>query len=205
MEIVGKELSATEVAERVLADAPFFRESGGGVTISGGEPTAQRAFLIETLSIIRGQGVSTAIETCGYFSGAIIPELAGCVDLFLYDIKHIDEKKHVEATGAGPEAILENFRTIVSTCGCDRVIPRIPLIPGFNTDAESTLSIASFLRNAGYSGVVHLMPYNNLAKHKYEKLGAADRYVDRGTLEESHLDNIRTTFIERGFEVYCNY
>ena len=103
-----------------------------------------------------------------------------------------------------PEIPLTNFSTIVTDYGNGKIIPRIPLIPGFNTDAHSITMIAAFLEKTDYSGIVHILPYNNMSKHKYEKIGKADQYVDRGTLEESQLDDIRGAFHESGFEVYCN-
>ena len=204
MERIGTWMTSREVAECVLADVTFFNESNGGATISGGEPTAQKDFLIETLRMIKEKGIHTAIETCGYFSGRSIPELAPVVDLFLFDIKHVDEKKHEDATGVRPEKILNNFAAIVADYGPEKIIPRIPVIPGFNADPDSIAMIAEFLQRAGYSGSVHCMPYNNLSKQKYETLGKADRYIDRGTLQESQLESARETFLKHGFEVYCN-
>jgi len=204
MEIIGKPMTSQEVVEFVLEDSAFYEESMGGVTISGGEPTAQKAFLLDSLTKVKEKGIHTAIETCGYFPSDIISELAAVTDLFLFDIKHVDEIKHKEATGVLPELIMNNFSTIVADYGVARIIPRIPLIPGFNTDSESITRIATFLKKVAYSGVVHLMPYNGLSKHKYEKLGRAGCYTDRGMLEESHLECIVGILEEYGFRVYCN-
>ena len=205
MEKVGTRMTSKEVAESIEHDAIFFEESKGGATISGGEPTAQKDFLLDTLKKIKDKGIHTAIETCGFFPSALIPELAAVTDLFLFDIKHIDEKKHEETTGVRPETVLNNFRTIVTDYGSEKIIPRIPLIPGFNTDTDSISMIAMFLHDAGYSGIVHILPFNNLSKQKYEKLGKADRYIDRGTQDESQLESIGDAFRVLGFEVYCNY
>ncbi|MBN1759194.1 MAG: glycyl-radical enzyme activating protein [Chitinispirillaceae bacterium] len=204
MERIGTEMTSREVAEYVLQDVAFFRESNGGVTISGGEPTAQKDFLIDTLARIRELGIHTAIETCGFFSGAIIPELAAVTDLFLFDIKHVDGKKYRDTTGVEPQTVLNNFRKIVADYGNEKIIPRIPLIPGFNTDIDSIAGIAEFLKNAVYSGVVHIMPYNNLAKHKYEQLGRGDQYVDRGKQDESEVEKVRVALRELGFRVHSN-
>jgi pyruvate formate lyase activating enzyme len=205
MERTGTKMTSIEVAECVEEDSVFFNESKGGATISGGEPTAQKEFLLDTLKRIKEKGIHTAIETCGYFPGTIIPALTSVTDLFLFDIKQIDEKKHEDATGVRPEMILNNFRKIVHDYGSKKIIPRIPLIPGFNTDSNSITMIITFLRNAGYSGIVHIMPYNGLSKHKYEKLGKADHYIDMGTLEESQLESIRASFQKQGYRVYCNH
>jgi pyruvate formate lyase activating enzyme len=204
MEKIGKEMTSTEVAECVLQDALFYSESNGGVTISGGEPTAQKDFLLDVLKKIREKGIHTAIETCGLFPSALIAELASVTDLFLFDIKQIDEKKHERATGVRTGIILNNFRKIVADYGSERIIPRIPLIPGFNTDPDSIAMIAAFLRSARYAGMVHLLPYNALSKHKYVKLGKTDHYTDMGALEEDQLENIRIFFENQDFQVYCN-
>jgi pyruvate formate lyase activating enzyme len=204
MEIIGTRMTSSEVVQCVMEDVAFFKESNGGATISGGEPTVQKDFLLDTLKRIKEQGVHTAIETCGFFSSTFIPELASVTDLFLFDVKQVNGKKHEDSTGVRPEMILNNFRTIVNDYGSERIIPRIPLIPGFNTDSDSITAIGTFLQNANYSGIVHILPHNNLSKHKYEKLGKTDHYKDLGTLEESFIDSVRESFLEKGFRVYCN-
>ncbi len=204
MEYIGTAMTSGEVVDGALEDIAFFEESKGGVTISGGEPTAQKEFLLATLKKFRQQGIHTAIETCGFFSADTIAELGAVTDLFLFDIKQIDPTKHEEATGVAPDLILSNFRTIVADYGSEKIIPRIPLIPGFNTDTDSITRIATFLQNAGYSGVVHVMPYNNLSKHKYEKLGKAESFTDRGKLEDLQLESIQSTIRRYGFTVCCN-
>lgn len=197
-------MTSEEVAACVREDVGFYTESNGGVTISGGEPTAQKEFLLETLGRIKRNGIHTAIETCGYFPGTGIAEFASVADLFLFDIKHIDAAKHEHATGVRPDQILGNFRTIVAEFGSVKIIPRIPLIPGFNTDPDSIVMIALFLRESGYTGCVHVLPYNSLSRHKYDKLGKGDLYTDRGTLEESRVDEITGVFEKQGYGVYCN-
>ena len=204
IEQIGTRMTSREVAECVEHDAVFFEESNGGITISGGEPTAQKDFLLDTLKRIKEKGMHTAIETCGFFPDNILPELTSVTDLFLFDIKHIDGKKHEDATGVRPDTVLNNFRKIVTDYGNEKIIPRIPLIPGFNTDSDSITMIATFVQNAGYSGIVHFLPYNGLSKHKYEKLGKTDQYLDLGTLEESQLESVQALFQKQGFEVYCN-
>ena len=205
IEKIGSILSSGEVAALAERDVFFYTESGGGVTISGGEPTVQKDFLLDTLIKLRAKGFHTAVETCGFFPETLLPELAPVTDLFLFDIKCIDPKKHEEATGVPPEKILNNFRKIITGYGNEKIIPRIPLIPGFNADGDSVSAIAAFLHTAGYRGVVHLLPFNNLSKHKYEKLGRVDHFKDWGTPEESQLESIETIFRKYGFPVYCNH
>ncbi len=170
-QMIGEEVSANEAATRLLVDREFFEFSGGGVTITGGEPTSQPDFLIAVLKRLRSEGVHTAIETCGFFSPALIEELINWVDLFLFDIKHLDPLAHRRATGVSNERILENFAALLDRVGPERLTARIPVIPGYNGDEESMRAILHFLAQAGYQGEVHLMPYHDWARGKYESLG----------------------------------
>jgi pyruvate formate lyase activating enzyme len=204
MERIGKELSPDEIAEAVCRDREFYDSSDGGVTISGGEPTMQAEFLLATLSAIKGYGIHTAIETCGCFDEKLIRELLETADLFLYDIKHTDPVIHRRFTGASSEKTLENFRAILSQTGSARIIPRIPLIPGFNDDEDSVGHIISYLRNVGYKGPVHLMPYNRMAKTKWGKIGKASAYRDMGLQTEEDLERVISRFAQGSFQTVCN-
>jgi pyruvate formate lyase activating enzyme len=190
IEIVGVARDVDEIVELVLKDKPFYDNSGGGVTISGGEPTMQGKFLLKLLKNLKNRDIHTALETCGYFNDSIRKELIQLVDLFLYDIKHIDSKAHEKYTGVTNEKILENFSFILREVGNERIIPRIPLIPSVNDDEIIIQGIITFLKSVNYSGEVHIMPYNKLAKTKYEKIGKGDRYQDLGNLTEEKLDRI---------------
>ena len=205
MEMVGKEILVEELVEIALRDKPFFDNSGGGVTISGGEPTMQLKFLLEILKALHEKGINTAIETCGYFNDDIIEDLIEYVDLFLFDIKHIDSLTHKEYTGVPNDKILANFSALHLKIGSERIIPRIPVIPGVNTDEKTIKSIASFLNNLNYNGPVHLMPYNRLAKTKYEKVGMGNLYRDMGELSEEDLQNITRLFQQYSFHVVINH
>jgi len=145
MEKIGKEVSAEEIVEGVARDKPFYDNSGGGATISGGEPTMQKEFLIEILRLLKAQEIHTAVETCGYFDAALIDGMIDLVDLFLFDIKHIDSNTHKRWTGVGNERILANFEQIHNQVGSKRIIPRIPLIPGVNTDLNVIGGMLNFL------------------------------------------------------------
>jgi len=173
MEKVGVEMTAEEVVSRILPDRPFFENSGGGVTISGGEPTAQSAFLLDLLRLLKAKGLHTAVETTGHFGSALIPPLLARADLILFDLKHSGPGRHREGTGASNETIRDNFVSILALAGAGRVIPRLPLVPGFNTDPTAIAGMIAFLQGTGYKGPVHLMPYHRLARSKYQALGRA--------------------------------
>jgi len=203
-ELIGRSVSAEEVLETVEKDRAFFEESGGGVTLTGGEPTLQTDFLLELLDRFRERGIHTALETCGFFPRDLLDSLLPRLDLFLYDIKHPDPASHREATGVSNERILDNFSRIVRMAGPGRILLRIPLVPGFNTDPEAVRGILDFARKAGYDDPVHLMPYNPLIKTKYEKLGRFSDFIRRDPLSEDDLARICTLVEENGYRVVCN-
>lgn len=169
--VIGEEVDAASLIGKVARDAPFFAASGGGVTFTGGEPTAQMPFLLEALDRAGEAGLHRALETCGAFGARWLEPLAARVDLFLFDLKHIDDAAHRRGTGAGNRRILVNFAALLSRVGAERLIPRVPIIPGFNADPASRRAIAHFLRARGYRGPVHLMPYHGLARDKYARVG----------------------------------
>ena len=204
-DIIGKYISVEELIEHIVRDKPFYDNSGGGVTISGGEPTMQLEFLLNLLGALNNEKIHTAIETCGYFNEDIIPKLVNLVDLFLFDIKHIDSKIHRNYTGVSNDRILTNFKTILSEVGSERIIPRIPLIPSVNTDKKVINKIGEFLREANYNGPIHLMPYNKLARTKYEKIGKAELYRDMGDLTEEMIKQIIETLERQSFQVIINH
>jgi pyruvate formate lyase activating enzyme len=197
-ERIGRVVRAEELCEHVLRDQPFHAQTGGGITLTGGEPAFQPAFLIELLDRLRAAGVHTALETCGHFEPALVPELAARVDLFLYDVKHADTKAHRTATGAGTERIHANFRALLNAAGPGRVLPRAPVIAGFNADMESLGGIADFLRDAGCAGEVHLMPGHDWAAGKYARLGRSAAYCAPAPLEQDFLDTAVLLFARRG-------
>jgi len=204
IERIGREVEPRQVAEEVLRDRIFYENSGGGVTLTGGEPTVQPEFLLEILRTLKGEGIHTVLETCGHFPEDLLDDLLGAVDLFLFDIKHADPEAHKRYTGVSNERIGSNFRAILERAGVDRIHPRIPLIPGCNTGEDSIERMIALFKQAGYAGTVELMPYNSMAKSKWEKIGKGSSYMDFGTLAEERLQGIIARFEEAGFEVICN-
>ncbi len=204
-ELIGYETTAETVVREAALDRPFFEGSGGGVTLTGGEPTMQAEFLLEAARLFREAGIHTALETCGAFRRELVDVLVGAVELFLFDVKHADPQKHRDSTGADNAAILANFAAVVGKAGSSRVIPRVPLIPGFNADAASIDGICRFLKKTGYRGPVHLMPYNRLARSKYEKLGRGGDYRDMGELPTDVIDDLIGRIADHGFIAVTNH
>jgi len=204
VELIGQEVTPEEIADKVAADKVFYDNSGGGVTISGGEATLQPDFLIATLRAVKDKGISTALETCGQFREDLVAGLVENVDLFLFDIKHADAGLLRRFTGAESSLVSANFKRILASVGNGRVIVRIPVIPGFNADGDSISEIISYLSQAGYAGPVHLMPYNSLASTKWKKIGRQPPYGEIGELSEESLSGAIDAFERAGFEVECN-
>lgn len=164
----GKIVEVEEVIEEVKKDMPFYENSGGGVTLSGGEPTMQPEFCIAILQESKKAGMHTALDTSGYVKFDILKEILKYVDLILYDLKVMDSQKHKEYTGVTNEIILSNLKEI------DKMdIPieiRIPTIPGYN-DSEDNLYATSQLINRLHNVIrIKMLPYHRLGEGKYDRL-----------------------------------
>jgi pyruvate formate lyase activating enzyme len=167
-ERIGQEMPVGEVTRAVARDLPFFEESGGGVTFSGGEPLDQPEFLRGCLAECRALGIHTAVETCGMARWDTLQRVAALTDLFLYDLKVMDEDRHRELTDVGNALILANLKALVAQGSSVRV--RIPLVPGLTDDAENLDSTARFLNSLARPVTVHVLPYHRMAVAKYTHL-----------------------------------
>jgi len=166
-ELCGKETTVNDLMTQVLKERIFFDQSGGGVTLSGGEPLCQPDFAIAVLKECRRREIHTAVDTCGFVSRSVLMEALPLIDLFLYDIKHMDPEKHLEYTGVGNEAILSNLE-ILSKAGA-LIYARIPFVPGVNTDEKNMHSVGVFLRRIRGVVKVNLLPYHNAAEDKHRR------------------------------------
>jgi len=169
-------LERTERAVRLEAlletlerDLPFYEESGGGVTFSGGEPLAQPAFLLAALEGLGRRGIHRAVDTSGYADPGLLAAAARRTDLFLYDLKGIDPVKHRRATGVDNGLILENLARL-SAAGAELVV-RMPLVPGINDGHEDLAAAGAFLARLPRRPPVDLLPYHRAAAGKYRRLG----------------------------------
>ena len=197
-EILGHEITVDALVAQVTRDRDFFADSGGGVTFTGGEPTAQSDFLLAALGACRDAVLHTAVETCGVFPSALVPALAAATDLFLFDLKHADPAAHRAATGASNDAILDNLGALLNAVGPERLRPRIPLVPGVNTAVDALAALAEALRSRGYDGPIDLMPYHGLARGKYERLGRGAEFRDPGRLDDVDRAQITELFSGEG-------
>lgn len=165
----GQDISVREVMDTVLKDRPYYRRSGGGLTLSGGESLLQPEFAVALLRTAKNNGINTAIESTGFASFDVIERFLPYLDLFLMDIKHINSQKHKEFVGRPNELVLENAKKIAQKA--KNLIIRVPVIPTFNDTKEEILDIAKFASSLENVKNIHLLPYHRLGADKYKWLG----------------------------------
>ncbi|MBI6546177.1 MAG: glycyl-radical enzyme activating protein [Cyanobacteria bacterium NC_groundwater_1444_Ag_S-0.65um_54_12] len=172
LRMVGSRRSAASVLRSARSDHLFFDNSGGGITLGGGEPTAQPELALALLQQARRLGIHTAMETCGFARWEILESLASRADLVLLDIKHLDAQAHRRGTGVSNETILENARRLFA--GSVPLIVRVPIIPGFNDiqgDLEAILDFVASHAARGRVRRIELNPYHRFGVDKYRRLG----------------------------------
>jgi pyruvate formate lyase activating enzyme len=167
LETKGYETTAGEVADAAERLKPFFIRSGGGITLTGGEPTMQPEFACAIAALCRGRGIHVAVETCGCTSAERLGRLADVVDLFLYDLKDADPERHKRNCGVELQPILDNLERLVCR-GADLIV-RVPVIPGCNGSPADIAAIARLARERGATKIT-LLPVNPAAPGKYSWL-----------------------------------
>ncbi len=195
-ECLGLEMTVEEVMAVVSRDCPFYEQSGGGVTFSGGEPLLQADFVFALLQACRASGIHTALDTCGFAPWETLDRLRGLVDLFLFDLKLADEVRHRELTGASHSLILRNLRSL-SACGA-AILLRIPIVPGVNEDPGEVRSIAALVASLPTPPTVELLPYHAIGRHKYELLGRAYTLADTQPPSAQTMQEIGGVFRQFG-------
>lgn len=187
--LYGKEMTVEELMPILLEDKSFYDNSGGGITLSGGECLCQPDFCAELLKNAKENGLNTAVDTCGFVPRAAIEKVMPFTDMFLYDIKAIDENVHIKCTGQSNRQILENLKYI-DAAGKKTEI-RYPYVPGYNSgEAESIAEFVSSLKNV--TGV-RVLPYHNYAGSKYLSLGMKNTLPDK-LPDNEEIENIKRLF-----------
>jgi len=167
--VCGTDYTVDELLKRLCKDIPFYEQSGGGVTISGGEPLCQPEFTLELSQGLKQHGINTALDTTGYVEYEVIESVLPYTDLFLYDLKHMDSEQHRILTGVPNEPILENAEKIAKAGSKLQI--RIPIIPDFNDSEADIREAGAFCRSLGKAvTVIQLLPYHNLGVMKYQRL-----------------------------------
>lgn len=168
--LFGRPMTVAEVMVEVLRDRAFYRQSGGGVTVSGGEPTAQAGFVGELLRECRRQGLHTALETCGHCDWPQLAVIAEQLDLALYDVKHMDPGEHRRLTGVSNDLILSNLRRLAKL-GTVEIRVRVPVIPGYNDDRQNMAALAEFVADLPAVAGVEMLGYHPYGAGKYARCG----------------------------------
>jgi pyruvate formate lyase activating enzyme len=184
-EVSGYLASVEQVMSEVLRDTPFFEGSGGGVTFSGGEPLLQHRFLLELLRTCCEHELHTVVDTSGYATWEVLNSILDYVDLFLFDLKMMDDERHIRYTGVSNRLILSNLKQLAEAGSA--IYIRIPLIPGINDDEENLRQSGEFIRTLPNISGVELMGYHDLAAAKYAALGLDYSLKDIKAPGKDHL------------------
>jgi pyruvate formate lyase activating enzyme len=180
-------------------DVPFYDESGGGVTFSGGEPLAQPDFLHSLLRACREKEIHTALDTCGFAPWEVLDGVRESVDLFLYDLKVMDDARHRTLTGASNARILENLRAL-SQAGHEIVL-RVPIIPGVNDDDRNVRQTGAFAAALPALRRVDLLPYHHAGTEKYSRLHRAYALPETRPPSDGRMQKIARALRELGLQV----
>jgi pyruvate formate lyase activating enzyme len=166
--IIGHKVTVEQVMSEVKKDAIFYEHSGGGVTFSGGEPLMQPDFLLHLLKECKKQGIHTAVDTSGQAPWPVLKRIMKYTDLFLYDLKLMDDSEHKKYTGVSTDLILKNLQKLAA--GSAPVVIRFPLIPGITDKPDNVRAVGSFLKSLKHVDTLHILPYNYLCKDKYRRM-----------------------------------
>lgn len=194
IELLGKFMSVEEIIQKVLEDNAFYVRSGGGITLSGGEPLMQVEFAFKLLIVAKKEGLETAIETSGFASWKKAKLVFEKLDYIQYDLKCMDTEKHMEYTGVSNELILDNFRKLCVAFPEKQIMVRTPVIPGFNDTVEEIQAIADFISEAAQSNPnirYELLPFHGFGSAKYEYLGEKYPFAGLKNMDKAFVNAIK--------------
>lgn len=186
---VGRDVTVREILKTVEQDRTYYKRSGGGLTLSGGESLCQPDFATALLKGAKDRGINTAMETTGFADFGVIERYIPYLDLFLMDIKHINPQKHKEFTGQSNEIILENAKKIAQKA--KKLIIRVPVIPTFNDTVEEIEEIAKFASSLINVEELHLLPYHRLGLDKYKGLGRTYELMHIEPPTDRHMEELK--------------
>jgi pyruvate formate lyase activating enzyme len=194
----GKYMTVEEVMTEVQKDMVFYSTSGGGVTLSGGEASSQPQFALELLKNLKKLGINTAMETCGQAAKDKLLTLAQHLDLILFDLKIMDKDSARALLGADMESIKENLRAL--TLNSSKVIPRVPLIPGYTMGEENISEIIRLVKELGLKEI-HLLPFHQYGSKKYEYIGKEYGLKDIKPPTEQEIESVKCKMESAGLHV----
>ena len=198
MVLMGEQKSIEDVWKVVRRDRDYYEESGGGVTVSGGEPLMQADFVAALFRKLHEEGIHTCLDTTGFASADALERVLAHTDLVLFDLKHMDSGKHRDIVGVPTEPIHENFKRIVNA-GVE-IIVRIPYIPEFNDDDENMHATAEFVKSNAPSALVNILPYHEYGSNKYGSIGRVYPMPPTQKPSPEQLNHSRRIFAQFGLE-----
>jgi pyruvate formate lyase activating enzyme len=196
--LVGRATRADDILKEIEKDVTFYDESGGGATFSGGEPLMQPDFLEALLEGCKERNINTALDTCGYASWETLDRIKDKVDLFLYDIKSMDDRTHEKYTGVSNKLIIQNFKRLAKNGSSISV--RFPVIPGINDDAENVTRTGEFALSQSVKQIC-LLPYHRAGIEKYRSLEKTYKLEDIQSPSDEKMQMIKEKLITLGLEV----
>jgi len=192
--VAGESKSVSQILVEIEKDIPFYDMSGGGVTLTGGEPLAQGPELLDLIAQLRNRGIHISAETSLHLPWEMISNYINLIDVFLTDLKHTDKDKFANYTGGNASLVLENFRKLDETGA--KFIVRVPVIPGFNFTRSELFGIIDFAAGLINASEINFVPFHTLAREKYLMLGKEYSYEDHRNVEKSEL-KIFTEYSEK--------
>ncbi len=198
-EVLGREVTVNDLMSEIKKDIPYYDESGGGVTFSGGEPMMQVDFLFELLQACKEEELHTSVDTSGYCSYDLFEKVNGFVDLYLYDLKIINEEKHRMHTGVSNKNILSNLKNL--TEDKKKVFVRIPIVPNITDTEKNIADSIDFLQKLNNIKNVDLLPFHKMGSNKFQKLDIPDFHKHTESPPEERMNELKNKFESAGFSV----
>ncbi len=197
--VAGRTMTVEQVMDVVERDRPFYEESGGGLTLSGGEPLVQPYFSAALLKAAKARGIHTVLDTCGQGSWKSLDRLRHDVDLFYYDLKVMDEERHHLCTGVSNRRILANLRALAARG--HRIVLRVPVVPGINDDEENLRALRAFAAGLPHVEGVDLLPYHRIGADKYVRMGRTYPLPDTAPPTRQRMAEVARTLAAAGLPV----
>ncbi len=197
--ITGRNVTVDALIREIIKDRVFYSQSGGGVTVSGGEPMMQMDFLLELLEACSDENISVALDTSGYADKGEFEKISGSVDLFLYDIKLIDDGLHKKYTGMSNKTIFENLKFLAGKG--ENIWIRVPLIPGITDTDDNIDSIIDFLEGINGINKISLLPYNRICEDKFRRMNIRYRLGSLNEYSDFEMEKFASRFRETGHRV----
>lgn len=196
LNICGRYMNEEEVLDEVIKDTDFYKNSGGGITVSGGEPLSQSEFVTNLLELSKKEGLHTVLDTTGYAPWEQMEKVLRFVDLILFDIKHLDPNELKRTTGVGDDLILKN---LAKASGVTNIWLRIPLIAEFNDSEEHIKNITVLGKNIG-AKKISLLPYHEGGRSKSKQIGLPYQFPDAMAPSDEHINNLKGVIEKEGIK-----